>query len=120
MSKPTEPEERQAAWQQPPPKHLPGSVWLPNVGLGSLSPEFADYFADNLATLTGGDAARPLVFYCDANCWLGYNAAKRAVREFGYSNVYWYPDGVEGWQEAGLELVEIPPEPMPKVESAGH
>ncbi|HEX5077859.1 MAG TPA: quinoprotein dehydrogenase-associated putative ABC transporter substrate-binding protein, partial [Geminicoccaceae bacterium] len=104
MSKPTGP-EGEAAWQPPPPKHLPGSVWLPNVGLGSLSPEFAAYFADNLEALTEGDAARPRVFYCDANCWFGYNAAKRAVRELGYSHVYWYPEGVEGWRTAGLELV---------------
>ena len=120
MSKRIEPEEQQAAWQPPPRKHLPGSAWLPNVGLGSLSPEFTAYFKDNLAALTDGDAAQPLVFYCDANCWMGYNAAKRAVQELGYSNVYWYPEGVEGWRNAGLELVEAQPEPMPEVAAAGH
>ena len=120
MSKRIEPKEQQATWQPPPRKHLPGSAWLPNVGLGSLSPEFTAYFKDNLAALTDGDAAQPLVFYCDANCWMGYNAAKRAVQELGYSNVYWYPEGVEGWRNAGLELVEAEPEPMPEVAAAGH
>jgi PQQ-dependent catabolism-associated CXXCW motif protein len=96
------------------------SVWLPNVGLGSPSPEFMAYFEDSLAALTKDDPSRPLVFYCDANCWMGYNAAKRAMREFGYSNVYWYPEGVQGWQSAGLKLVEAEPVPMPEVATAGH
>jgi quinoprotein dehydrogenase-associated probable ABC transporter substrate-binding protein/PQQ-dependent catabolism-associated CXXCW motif protein len=120
MSKRIEPEEPQAAWQPPARRHLPGSAWLPNVGLGSLAPEFTAYFKDNLAALTQGDATQPLVFYCDANCWMGYNAAKRAMQELGYSNVYWYPEGVEGWRNAGLELVEAQPEPMPEVAAAGH
>ncbi|HSA79784.1 MAG TPA: quinoprotein dehydrogenase-associated putative ABC transporter substrate-binding protein [Geminicoccaceae bacterium] len=120
MSKRIEPKEQQAAWQPPPRQHLPGSAWLPNVGLGSLSPEFTAYFKGHLAALTEGDDAQPLVFYCDANCWMGYNAAKRAVRELGYRNVYWYPEGVQGWRDAGLDLVEARPEPMPEVAAAGH
>jgi rhodanese-related sulfurtransferase len=51
---------------------------------------------------------------------MGYNAAKRAMRELGYSNVYWYPEGVQGWQSAGLELVEAEAVPMPEVATAGH
>jgi PQQ-dependent catabolism-associated CXXCW motif protein len=120
MSKRLEDEEQQAAWQPPPREHVPGSVWLPNVGLGTLSPEFTAYFEENLAALTKDDHARPLVFYCDVNCWMGYNAAKRAVSELGYDNVYWYPEGVQGWQSAGLELDEAQAVPMPEVPSAGH
>jgi PQQ-dependent catabolism-associated CXXCW motif protein len=111
---------QQAGWQPPPRQHLAGSVWLPNVGLGALAPEFMAYFADSLAALTEGDPTRPVVFYCDANCWMGYNAAKRALRELGYRNVYWYPEGVQGWQQAGLELAEAEPVPMPEVAVAGH
>lgn len=120
MAKQAESSDEEAAWQPPPREHVAGSVWLPNVGLGSLAPEFMDYFEDSLATLTEGDPTRPLVFYCDANCWMGYNAAKRALRELGYSNVYWYPEGVQGWRSAGLELVEAEPVPMPEVSTAGH
>jgi quinoprotein dehydrogenase-associated probable ABC transporter substrate-binding protein/PQQ-dependent catabolism-associated CXXCW motif protein len=120
MAKQLEAEDQQAAWQPPPREHVPDSVWLPNVGLGTLAPEFMAYFEDNLATLTKGDRARPLVFYCDVNCWMGYNAAKRALSELGYGNVYWYPEGVHGWQSAGLDLVEAQPMPMPEVASAGH
>jgi quinoprotein dehydrogenase-associated probable ABC transporter substrate-binding protein/PQQ-dependent catabolism-associated CXXCW motif protein len=112
--------DQQTAWQPPPREHLAGSVWLPNVGLGTLSPEFMAYFEKSLAELTENDPSRPLVFYCDANCWMGYNAAKRAIRELGYSSVYWYPEGVQGWESAGLELVEAEPLPMPEVATAGH
>ena len=69
------------------------------------------YFDDSLAELTGGDPARPLVFYCDANCWMGYNAAKRAVRELGYRNVYWYPEGVQGWRERRARAGQAEPVP---------
>ncbi len=119
-AKQLEPAGQEAAWQPPPRKHVAGSVWLPNVGLGSLSPEFLAWFEASLAELTEDDPGRPLVFYCDANCWLGYNAAKRAVGELGYDNVYWYPDGVQGWQSAGLALTEAEPLPMPEVPTAGH
>jgi quinoprotein dehydrogenase-associated probable ABC transporter substrate-binding protein/PQQ-dependent catabolism-associated CXXCW motif protein len=119
MSKQLETPEQQA-WQPPPREHVAGSVWLPNVGLGAPSPPFIEYFENSLADLTKGNPTRPLVFYCDVNCWMGYNAAKRAIRELGYSNVYWYPEGVQGWQSAGLELAEAEPVPMPEVDSAGH
>jgi quinoprotein dehydrogenase-associated probable ABC transporter substrate-binding protein/PQQ-dependent catabolism-associated CXXCW motif protein len=119
MSKQLEAPEQQA-WQPPPREHVAGSIWLPNVGLGAPSPEFIEYFESSLADLTEGDPSRPLVFYCDVNCWMGYNAAKRAVRELGYDNVYWYPEGVQGWQSAGLETAKAEPLPMPEVESAGH
>jgi quinoprotein dehydrogenase-associated probable ABC transporter substrate-binding protein/PQQ-dependent catabolism-associated CXXCW motif protein len=120
MAKQVETAEEKAAWQPPPREHLAGSAWLPNVGLGEPSPEFMAYFDDSLAKLTGGDPTRPLVFYCDTNCWMGYNAAKRAMRELGYRNVYWYPEGVQGWKSAGLELAEAEPVPMPEVANAGR
>jgi quinoprotein dehydrogenase-associated probable ABC transporter substrate-binding protein/PQQ-dependent catabolism-associated CXXCW motif protein len=120
MARQLETTDQEAAWQPPPREHVAGSVWLPNVGLGAPSPEFMAYFEDSLAALTKDDPTRPLVFYCDANCWMGYNAAKRAVRDLGYSNVYWYPEGVQGWQNAGLALAEAEPVPMPEVATAGH
>jgi quinoprotein dehydrogenase-associated probable ABC transporter substrate-binding protein/PQQ-dependent catabolism-associated CXXCW motif protein len=100
-------------WMQQAREDIPGSVWLPNVGYGELSAELAAYLEESLEKLTAADEARPIVFYSDANSWMSYNAAKRAVHELGYSNVYWYPDGVQGWQQRGLELAEAEPEPMP-------
>ena len=100
-------------WIEPKREDIPGSVWLPNVGFGELAPEFAKWFDEELAGLAGGDKGRPIVFYCDANCWMSWNAAKRAMSELGYTNVYWYPEGVQGWKAAGRALVEAQARPMP-------
>ena len=106
LPKQRKPKDRDASqlWLEPKRENIPGSVWLPNVGLGELPPDLAQWFAEELAKLTGGDKAKPVVFYCDANCWMSWNAGKRALREFGYTNVYWYPDGVQGWKQAGKPL----------------
>ena len=90
---------------------IPGSVWLPNVGLGALTPELEGYFRTNLESLTKGSRDRGVLFYCLADCWMSWNAAKRAL-EMGYSRVYWYRDGVDGWTEAGLPTEEAKPIPV--------
>ncbi len=84
---------------------IPGGVWLPNVGLGALTPELEGYFRSNLEALTGGDRGRGVLFYCLADCWMSWNAAKRAGA-MGYTRVYWYRDGIDGWAEAGLPTTE--------------
>jgi PQQ-dependent catabolism-associated CXXCW motif protein len=53
-----------------------------------------------------------VVLYCLADCWMSWNAAKRA-QEIGYSNVAWYREGTDGWFAAGLPLEETAPEPRP-------
>ena len=55
---------------------------------------------------------RPLVFYCLKDCWMSWNAAKRALAQ-GYPNVDWYPEGSDGWAAAGLPLEKRTPEPRP-------
>jgi PQQ-dependent catabolism-associated CXXCW motif protein len=94
-----------------PPPHpaIPGTVWLPGIGWGKLSDEMALFLAFRLEELTGGDHARPLVFYCRPHCWLSWNAAFRAI-QVGYSQVYWYPDGIESWQQTGLPTKPVRPE----------
>src|ERR1035437_6542403 len=69
-------------------------------------------WGQGLARASGGDKTRLFVLYCQANCWMSWNAAKRAL-SFGYSNVAWYPDGTDGWQAADLPLAESQPEPRP-------
>ena len=44
---------------------------------------------------SGGNNAALLVIYCQENCWMSWNAAKR-VLSYGYPNVAWYPEGTEG------------------------
>lgn len=115
MPQPRKPADRpdDKLWLEPRRDDIPGSVWLPNSGLGELPPETAAWMASRLEALTGGDKARPLVFYCARNCWMSWNAARRAVVELGYTAVHWYPDGPEGWREAGHRLAEAVPEQGP-------
>jgi PQQ-dependent catabolism-associated CXXCW motif protein len=83
-------------WLPLPHKDIPGSVWLPDVGRGAISPTLEAFFTAQLHSLTAGHEDRPVVFYCRAACWMSWNAARRAVLQ-GYSHVAWFPDGVEGW-----------------------
>lgn len=100
-------------WHPPGRKNIPGSVWLPNTGYGVLNPAAAAYLRDNLRRLTKADKNAPILFYCLKDCWMSWNAARRAI-ELGYSNVYWYPEGTDGWSEIGGELRTAKPvEPMP-------
>lgn len=98
-------------WIAKPRYDIPGSVWLPDVGRGALSPEVEGYFKENLARLTAGNRDRGLVLYCLADCWMSWNAAKRAI-SYGYRRVYWYPDGTDGWVAASLPTAEAAPAPM--------
>ncbi len=97
-------------WRDPTHMTIDGAQWLPNVGYGVLSADFEVYFKSRLATLTGGDPAKPVVFFCLKNCWMSWNAAKRAL-SWGYTNVIWFSEGTDAWQEAGFDLVKANPLP---------
>lgn len=99
-------------WREPPRLDIPGSVWLPDVGFGTLSEEMATWFRTNLAELTGGDKGKPIVFYCKADCWMSWNAGKRAI-EWGYTGIMWYPEGTDGWAAAKLPVEERTSVPRP-------
>lgn len=88
---------------------LPNSIWLPNVGYGVLKPNIETWFKAQLAKLTKNDFKQALVFYCVADCWMSWNTVQR-VREYGYTRVYWYKEGTDGWKEAGLPLVKTEPQ----------
>ena len=99
-------------WLPPRRDNIPGSAWLANTGYGELSAEFANFLETTLKALTNSDPGRRLVFYCEADCWMSWNAAKRALA-LGYGNVAWYPEGTDGWAAAGLPLESSEPRPMP-------
>ena len=90
-------------WRTPPRYNLPSSVWLPNIGDGPISPSFEQYFVENLDNIISAKYNPPLVFYCLVDCWMSWNAAKRAL-ELGYNNVYWFPGGTDEWEAMGYEL----------------
>ena len=97
-------------WRPPAREDVPGSLWLPDTGFGALSPEMQGYLEAGLDRASGGDPSRPLVIYCQAECWMSWNAAKRAL-EAGHEAVLWYPEGTDGWSAAGLPLERREPEP---------
>jgi PQQ-dependent catabolism-associated CXXCW motif protein len=99
-------------WRDKPRANIPGSIWLPDTGYGQLASSMAGYFNKGLEKATDGNRARTLVLYCLADCWMSWNAAKRAL-SLGYSNVAWYPEGTDGWLAAGLPLQDATPEPRP-------
>jgi PQQ-dependent catabolism-associated CXXCW motif protein len=99
-------------WRDKPRFDIPGSLWLPDTGYGGLAPIIESYFRAGLRKATGDDRTRAIVFYCLRDCWMSWNAARRAT-EFGYRKVGWYPEGTDGWSAAGLPLESRKPEPRP-------
>ncbi len=87
-------------WKDKVREDIPGSIWLANVGYGILNKETENYFRKGLESRLGQDKKRRVLFYCMENCWMSWNAAKRAV-EWGYQSVFWYPLGTDGWIAAG-------------------
>jgi PQQ-dependent catabolism-associated CXXCW motif protein len=98
-------------WRDKPRSDIPGSLWLPDTGYGELAPVMLDYFRRGLDKALAS-RARPLVFYCLKDCWMSWNAAKRALA-LGYSDVAWYPEGSDGWAAAALPVEKRTPEPRP-------
>lgn len=106
------PDSKTGAWRMSKPRnHIPGSVWLPDVGKGKLGARLLAYFKDNLARLTDGDNSHPILIYCQADCWMSWNAVKRAA-ELGYTKIYWYPEGTDGWKEWNGALTPAHPVPL--------
>ncbi len=92
------------------PSHrsLPGAVFLQGGGKGDADGAYADAFKARVSALTGGDKAKPIVTFCHPDCWGSWNAAKRLIGD-GYTKVYWYPEGTEGWQ-ADHDTREVKPD----------
>lgn len=91
-------------------KGVPGAVWLPDTGFGALSETTEAYFTKHLNLATHGKISLPMVFYCRSDCWMSWNAAKRAL-SYGYTDVYWFFDGVDDWFFEGFEFAVLTPAP---------
>ena len=99
-------------WRDRPRQNIPGSIWLPDTGYGQLAERMENYLRRGVERVSGGNRSALMVVYCQANCWMSWNAAKRIV-SWGYSNVAWFPDGTDGWERANLPMAESQPEPRP-------
>jgi len=87
---------------------IENATWLPEVGRGFVEQEHIDYFQRNLELLTKDNKQTPLLFFCTADCWQSWNAARRALL-WGYENIFWYPEGTDGWAEEGHPVVPVEP-----------
>ena len=96
-------------FRERPRESIPGALWLPNVGYGALADVTDAYFRRNLLEATGDDPNAPVLFFCLADCWMSWNAAKRAVEEYGYQIVFWYPEGTDGWDFSDYPMQVIEP-----------
>lgn len=83
---------------------ISGGIWVPNIGTGTLNITMDGYFRDELKLAVGPPPGKPVLFYCQRGCWMSWNAAKRAA-SWGYTSVYWYPDGTDGWKDNGWPLI---------------
>lgn len=94
-----------------PHQTIPGATWLPDVGRGKLTAEFDSYLKTNIEILTKGDKAKPIIIFCQSDCWMSWNAVQR-LAGLGYTKLYWYPEGTDGWVEWGDRKL-APAEPVP-------
>ena len=89
-------------------RNLPGSLWWPEVGRGAIPPNLEARLGARLAQVAAAHPGSLVVFYCQKDCWMSWNAAKRAAA-LGI-NAGWFPEGTDGWQASGLPLQDAAPE----------
>lgn len=90
---------------------LPDAVWLPETGRARLEPVMQRYLEQNLAELTANDPTHPIIVFCVADCWMSWNAAQR-IAGMGYTNVFWFRLGTDGWLDIGGTLFPVKPRPV--------
>lgn len=95
-------------WMPPAHRDIPGSIWIPGAGQADVPPALGQFLRTRLEQLTGGNRDRPILVYCHPHCWQSWNAARRVVG-YGYRGVFWYPDGIEGWEDAEEPTVPATP-----------
>lgn len=91
---------------------IPGAIWLPEVGRGRIDPRIERYFRDTLARLTAGNKSRAIVIFCQSDCWMSWNAVRRAAL-LGYQHIYWLPEGIDGWRDWDGPTIRANPQPVP-------
>ncbi|AJD42491.1 MULTISPECIES: rhodanese-like domain-containing protein [Rhizobium] len=89
-------------------RSIPGAAWFPGAGAAAFGPTQEEVFFRRVEELTQGDSSKPIVTFCRPECWGSWNAGKRLVMK-GYTSVYWFPGGIDSWQEVH-DAVEIKPD----------
>ncbi len=92
-------------WLPTPHLSLPGALWWPEIGRGALPPATETRLRERLQETVGD---RLVVFFCLPECWMSWNATRRAAA-MGF-HAAWFPEGTEVWRDDGLTLVPVSPE----------
>ncbi|GAB4368755.1 MAG: hypothetical protein Kow00114_28180 [Kiloniellaceae bacterium] len=94
-------------WRDPKRETIAGAVWLANMGYGKL-PDSEEAAFKAALLQRAGSLERPIVVFCEPDCWMSWNAAKRAL-SYGFRNVVWFPGGATAWRKAGLAEEMVTP-----------
>lgn len=94
-------------WRDPKRETIAGALWLANMGYGKL-PDSEEAAFKAALLQRAGSLDRPIVVFCEPDCWMSWNAAKRAL-SYGFRNVVWFPGGATAWRNAGLAEEMVTP-----------
>jgi rhodanese-related sulfurtransferase len=72
--------------------HIPGALNIPPERIKELAPQM----------LPNQEAE--IITYCTNSHWHASEYAARELAAMGYTNVSHYPEGKQGWMEAGLPV----------------
>ncbi|WP_298197645.1 rhodanese-like domain-containing protein [Novosphingobium sp.] len=92
----------------PPHQTIPGAQWLPETGRASPDPALWSGLTETVRATRSAHPRWPVVVFCRADCWMSWNAARRLAAA-GFAGVWWQPEGIDGWHEAGRSLVPAVP-----------
>lgn len=87
---------------------IPRAHWFAESGRGQLAPGIAPWFLGGVRRLAARHPHRPIVVFCQADCWMSWNAALRLHRA-GLPDIRWFADGLDGWREAGFSVSRVTP-----------
>ncbi len=88
---------------------IPRAHWFAESGRGVLAPEVERGLLLGVHRLSARRPNRAIVVFCQADCWMSWNAALRLHRA-GFRDVQWFAEGLDGWKEAGLAVSPAIPE----------
>lgn len=87
----------------PPHQTIPGALWLPETGRAIPDPALWGGLIETIGAARRAHPRWPIVLFCRADCWMSWNAARRLALG-GVTGVWWQPEGIDGWHDAGRPL----------------
>ena len=79
---------------------IPRAHWFAESGRGAIQRDVERAFVVGVRRLAARHPNRPIIVFCQADCWMSWNAALRLHRA-GLPDIRWFADGLDGWKDAG-------------------